>query len=67
MTVALRAAVRSGTATASYMRISKSRSVAVVLRFWRVPSDCGTQKTMLVAFPLRTSYSRRFWSSLGYL
>ena len=66
-TVALQAAVRSGTATASYMRNAKSRSVAVVLRYWRVPSDCATQKTMLVAFPLRTGYRRRFLSSSGLL
>ena len=39
MTVEQRAAVRSGTATASYTRNSKSLSVAVVLRYWRVPSD----------------------------
>ena len=66
-TVVLQAAVRSGTATASYMRNAKSRSVAVVLRYWRVPSDCATQKTMLVAFPLRTGYRRRFLSSSGLL
>ena len=63
LTVEQRAAVRSGTATASYIRSLRSLSVAVVLCYWRVPSDCRILKTILAAFPLRTGCKLKFWSS----
>ena len=63
LTVEQRAAVRSGTATASYIRSLRSLSVAVVLCYWRVPSNSRILKTILAAFPLRTGCKLKFWSS----
>ena len=63
LTVEQRAAVRSGTVTASYIRSLRSLSVAVVLCCWRVPSNSRILKTILAAFPLRTGCKLKFWSS----